>query len=230
MNKVSRRDMLRWSLSGAGGLMLQSLATGLPISFLRTGNIAHAEGSSNPPTFLLIAASSAGDPLNVNCPGSYPNPDDMNDLRWRVDHATTNQLGTDSYGTVGGVAYGAADFEQGTLCQLGGQDTYAARPWADLPQGLRDRMSVVRHRTFTAAHPEYRNVSEFHGGIKGPGRIGVESLPSFIAQETSGLLGTTIQKPIHLAGPNVLYQGTPLRKQSPDTLQSLFAETGDWGG
>lgn len=75
-----------------------------------------------------------------------------------------------------------------------------------------------------------RNVSEFHGGVKGPGRIGVESFQSMLAQETATQLGTTIDKPINLGGPAVLFRGSPVRTQSPDDLLDIFSESGAWRG
>lgn len=222
---MKRRSFLR----GSGSLALASLATGLPASFLRTGRIVKAQAGTRP-SFLVLAVSSGGDPLNANCPGSYPNPSDASDVRWGIDHATVSELGSGPMGSVGGVPYGAADFAEGVPCRLGDTLTWSARPWAELPEAVRRRMSVVRHQTYTNAHPEFANVSRFHGAVKGPGRIGVESLPSFIAQETAGPLGTTLPTPISLGGPGVSFQGTPLRKQSPDTLQSLFSESGSWRG
>ncbi len=231
MKKLNRRDMMRWTLGGGGGLTLAALATGLPLSFLRTGQVAHAGGDATKnPTALILATSSSGDPLNANCPGSYPNPSDDNDPRWMVEHATVSELGDGPRGEIAGVAYGAADFAEGHLCQLGGVETWAARPWADLPEALRSRMSVLRHRTLNNAHTEFRQVTEFHGALKGPGGIGVEALPSFIAQETFQSLGTVVEAPISLGGPSYAFEGAWLRDQDPDSLQELFAQTGEYRG
>lgn len=229
-SKLSRRDILRASLFGAGGLSLASLATGLPVSFLRSGGLAFAEGPSernaNDPTFLIIATSSAGDPLNANCPGSYPNPNDANDVATLIEHATVDELGAGAMGVMGGAEYGAADFAVGSLCRLGNVDTWAARPWADLPEALRNRMAVVRHRTYNNAHTEFRQVTEFHGALKGEGGVGVESMPSFLAQELHAALGTVVDKPMQIGGSSYAYRGSWLREQSPDSLQSVFATDG----
>ncbi len=231
MKTLNRRDMMRLSLTGGGGMTLAALATGLPLSFLQTGSIAHAGGAGGVgPTALILATSSSGNPLNANCPGSYPNPSDGNDLRAMIDHATVSELGDEPLGEMGGVPYGAADFATGHLCRLGNVDTWAARPWADLPDALRARMSVVRHRTFNNAHTEFRQVTEFHGALKGPGGIGVESLPSFIAQEVSGQLGTVVEAPISLGGPSYAYKGAWLRDSDPDSLQQIFEESGTYRG
>ncbi|MEO1338303.1 MAG: hypothetical protein AAFV29_21845, partial [Myxococcota bacterium] len=200
-----RRDFLRLALGGTGAWTLQSLATGLPVSFLRFGRIAQAQ-TTTAPTFFVLAVNSSGDPINVNCPGSYPNPSDSNDLRSAIEHATVAELGNGTFGQVGETAYGAADFARGFECRLGDSTAWAARPWAELPEALRQRMAIIRHRTYTNAHPEFANVMRFHGAVKGPGRIGVETLPSFIAQETAGALGTTLETPISIGGGSVTFR------------------------
>ena len=91
-------------------------------------------------------------------------------------------------------------------------------------------MSVIRHRTYTNAHPEFGNVTQFHGAVKGPGRIGVESLPSMIAQETAGVLGSILEAPLRIGGPGYLFRGGPLREQTPDRLYDLFSESGSFRG
>ncbi len=230
MKKLSRRDLLRGCLLGAGGLTLHSLATGLPVSFLRSGQVTHAQEAGREPTDLVLLLSAAGDPINVNCPGSYPNPSDANDPRRGIEHATVSELGEEPLGEMGGRPYGAADFAEGHPCRLGDVDTWAARPWADLPRALRTRMSVIRHATYANAHPEMGNVLELHGGVAGPGSIGVESLPSFIAQEIAPALGTIIQTPFNIGGPGYSYEGLPIRTQTPDRLQQVFAESGERRG
>ena len=233
MNKPTRRDVLRWSLSGGTGLALCAAATGLPISFLRTGNVARAGtggGGSADPSYLVIAMNGSGDPLNANCPGSYAAPGDTNDTRALIEHATVAELGQGPIGEIAGEAFGAADFETGFACMLGDVEAYAARPWAALPEAMRAQMAVVRHQTYTAAHPEFRKVSDFHGNVKGPGRIGGESYPSMAAQELAPLLGTVLDAPMNVGGPTVLNKGVPVREQKPDQLQELFAESGNWRG
>lgn len=236
MSKPTRRDFLRWSLTGgAGGLALHAAAaaTGLPVSFLRTGRVAHASTSERAgasPSFVVMAMNSSGDPINANCPGSYGNPSDQNDPAHLIEHATVAELGEGSLGEIAGEAFGAADFETGHSCMLGNVQTWAARPWAALPEAMRAQMAVIRHQTYTAAHPEFRKVSDFHGAVKGPGRIGGESYPSFLAQELAPLLETVLDTPMNVGAPTILARGVPVRKQKPDQLQELFAESGTWRG
>lgn len=188
--------------------------------------VADAQDASSP-TFVLLAIDSAGDPLNNNAPGAYATPGDASDPRALFDHPTTSELGAASFGTVAGQAITAADFEVPTELSLGGTTTWAARPWALLPAALRDRMRFFHHATYANAHAENINVRKFQGAIKGPGGVGVDSLPAVLAQETSGQLGTTVAVPVSIGGPAVQYQGRELRSLAPTQLQSLFSESGD---
>ena len=85
----------------------------------------------------MLSVNASGAPLNVNCPGSYATPGDMNDVRHRIERARVAELGNGTFGVVGGVEYGAADFEEGFECRLGDVVTRSARPWAELPEALR---------------------------------------------------------------------------------------------
>ncbi|MEM9069980.1 MAG: hypothetical protein AAGE52_15815 [Myxococcota bacterium] len=228
MKRLDRREWVRLALAGSGGITLAALASGLPRDFLETGRVAHAQEGPEP-TFFVFAFSPQGDPLNANCPGSYPNPSDESDIARNVEHPTTAELGRQPLGTIDGQPYFAADLESGTACRIGGDETWAARPWADLPAALRNRMSIIRHRTLTNAHAEMNSVLDFHSAIKGPGRVGVETFPSLIAQETHSRLGTVLEGPVSLAG-SFSYRGVPVRRQTPDTLEGLFAGAGRWAG
>src|SRR5213075_1175238 len=77
--KHGRRDLLRTTLFGAGGLGLRALATGLPVSFLARPLAARADDylclDKNRAQYLILSASSAGDPMNCNVPGTYDFPD-----------------------------------------------------------------------------------------------------------------------------------------------------------
>ena len=65
---IGRRAFIVGGLAGSG-LLLRSLATGLPPSFLV--NPARAQVPDALPQTLVLATSAAGDPVNANCPGSY---------------------------------------------------------------------------------------------------------------------------------------------------------------
>ena len=67
---VSRRTCLGQGALGSG-LLLRSLATGLPVSWLLNPERAMAQQNMQRPQTLIFSTSSAGDPVNINCPGSY---------------------------------------------------------------------------------------------------------------------------------------------------------------
>ena len=70
----SRRDLLKKSVFGASGFGLRALATGIPVGFLMRPLDAAAQYScidKNKAQYLIIAAGSAGDPMNCNVPGTY---------------------------------------------------------------------------------------------------------------------------------------------------------------
>src|SRR4030095_3837133 len=75
----TRRSLIKKTVFGAGTLGLKALATGLPAAFLSRPLDAFAQDitctDKNRAQYLVIATSSAGDPLNANVPGTYAFPD-----------------------------------------------------------------------------------------------------------------------------------------------------------
>src|SRR5882672_2774038 len=77
---MDRRQMLIGSLFGAGGVGLRALATGLPAWFLLNPRGASAQdltcavSAQANAQFLVVSASSAGDPMSCNVPGTYVSP------------------------------------------------------------------------------------------------------------------------------------------------------------
>ena len=69
--KLNRRDLLK---TGVGGILLKSLATGLPASLLLNPRAGRAQSdplSNGPGMMLILATSGLGDPINANVPGTY---------------------------------------------------------------------------------------------------------------------------------------------------------------
>ena len=67
---LSRRNLLKGGVFGVGGLLLRGLATGLaPASLLAPKWSLDSKQTVD--LTLILSTSSAGDPVNVNCPGSY---------------------------------------------------------------------------------------------------------------------------------------------------------------
>ncbi|MEL6339030.1 MAG: DUF1501 domain-containing protein [Myxococcota bacterium] len=223
---ISRRSLV---LGGGGLLMAKALATGLPTSFLnnwRFVDVARAQSASRP-TFTLLALGGSGDPLNTNVPGMYPDPGDDNDSRRKIAHPSAEKLGDQALGSVNGIEIFPRDFENPSEVRLGDVVALGAKPWAVLPEALRNRMRFIHHGTYANAHPEAASVRTFHGALKGPSGVGTESLPAFLAQETARALGTTVETPVAVGGPSVFYEGRKLRLQSPKNLQALFAGRGN---
>ena len=75
--KLTRRSLIGKTVFGAGALGLRALATGLPLSFLSRPLQAQdfTCTDKSKAQYLIIATSSAGDPLNANVPGTYAFPE-----------------------------------------------------------------------------------------------------------------------------------------------------------
>jgi hypothetical protein len=135
-----RRDLLKSTLFGASGLGLRALATGLPISFLSRPFEARAQDymclDKKKAQYLIISASSAGDPLNANVPGTYDFPD--------IAHAADPRMAP-------------------TPLSLGGNMQTAAQLWSTLPQWVLDRTSFFHHATLTNNHANLPKVLRVMG-------------------------------------------------------------------
>lgn len=193
---IGRRAFIAGGIASSG-LLLRSLATGLPPSFLV--NPARAQVPGALPQTLVLATSSAGDPVNANCPGSYvPN----------AEHPDA--------------------FAMPTPMTLGGQPTEAAAPWAALPRALRDRMAFVHHATRSPAHTDYRSTMGLHGAVRSTSTNAGDMFASMIAGLTTGVLAggpsETLQiEPLPLTGEDLTTGGRPLQTVAPSQLAALFA-------
>jgi hypothetical protein len=127
---TSRRGVLAAMATVGGGLILRSLATGLPAQILLNPLSASAQDM---PTgkILILSSSSAGDPVNANVPGTYGLPN--------LFHSADPAMAA-------------------TTLSLGGQSYTAAKPWADLPQTILDRSVFFHHATYTPVHGEMNRV------------------------------------------------------------------------
>src|SRR5438045_7442595 len=107
----TRRSLIQKTVFGAGALGLRALATGLPAAFVSRPLEAFAQDytctDKARAQYLIIATSSAGDPLNANVPGTYAFPD--------IAHSPDPRMA-------------ATDFT------LAGTPVRAAQVWSTLPQ------------------------------------------------------------------------------------------------
>jgi hypothetical protein len=127
---LSRRGVLGAFATFGGGLILRSLATGIPAKILLDPLSARADELPSG-RMLILSSSSSGDPVNANVPGTY-GPSD-------VYHSSDPTMAA-------------------TSLKLGSTSTTAAKPWASLPQNILDRTCFFHHATYTPVHGEMRRV------------------------------------------------------------------------
>ena len=136
----TRRSLIKKTVFGAGTLGLKALATGLPAAFVSRPLAAVAQdftcSDKSRAQYLIIATSSAGDPLNANVPGTYAFPD--------IAHSPDPRMA-------------AANFT------LGGVPVTAAQVWSTLPQWVLDRTAFFHHATLTNNHANLPKVMRLMG-------------------------------------------------------------------
>ncbi|MEM6996400.1 MAG: DUF1501 domain-containing protein [Myxococcota bacterium] len=195
MTKLTRRAFHRTS----SRLAIVAAATGVPVSFLLDRTMARAADDALP-TFTIVHTSSRGEPINVNCPGSYV-PDADNNPAQSLAPATVT---------------------------LGSESHQGAAPWAALPGPLRDRLQFFHHASFTNAHIEYPTILECFGAIKDDEGNGSESLPSALAQENAAAMDTIQVEPVDLRRGHrpVFFRGNPIPLTPPSAIADLFGGSG----
>lgn len=205
MNAITRRDALT-SLFGAGYIGLRALATGLPVWYLLNPRRATAQdlecaiaGRENA-QYLIVSASSAGDPIGCNCPGTYE------------DERAIHPEGTDP----NGVSMAPVDLRLG-------QRTYrAAGPWAQLSQDVLDRTSFFHHVTLATVHGDQPKVMRLMGATNGG-----EMIVSAYAKHLAPCLGTIQAEPVAVgargnASELLSFAGRALPSVSPTQLRELL--------
>ncbi|MFO0554457.1 MAG: DUF1501 domain-containing protein [Polyangiaceae bacterium] len=132
--KMNRRGLLGTFASLGGGLLLRSLATGIPAKILLDPLSARAEDAPTGKTLILVS-SSQGDPLNANVPGTYEYGPEECFHSPDPAMAKTNTL-------------------------LGEVPAVAAKPWANLKETTRARLAFFHHATYTPVHGEFGRVQK----------------------------------------------------------------------
>jgi hypothetical protein len=174
-------------------LLINSLASGLPLGYLLNPSRACAQSGSNEFQTLILSTSSRGDPLNVNCPGSYTNGV-INNPRLDTARAT-----------------------------FGESRSRGARVWCDLPANLRDRLAFFHYNPRTAAHPEYRATMTMRGSIKNEASNGTEMFASAISQLAYSPMTHLQEEPIPLCNSFLSFKSQPLQQIKPVDVKSLFS-------
>ena len=189
----SRRRALMRGAAGLSGLLLRSLALGVPPAWLNRPLHAFGQEDMAPQQLLILSTSSAGDPMNANCPGSYHEGIENNPLLTPVDFT------------------------------LGEVTTRAAEPWSLLPERLRSRLAFIHYQTNSAAHIEYKSTMTFHGSVKNAEGNGSEMFSSAIADLSHESIGTLQPEPLPLCKEILTVKGQPLQNLKPTEIKSLFA-------
>jgi hypothetical protein len=200
---MTRRELLRGTIAGAGMIGLRSMVTGLPISFLLDPAIARAGDCTqiDKAQFLILSMSASGDALNCNVPGTYDLPPSF--AAGTVNHSLDPLMAP-------------------TSLKLQGQSWTAAAPWASMPQGTLDRTVFFHHRTGTANHGELGRVFQLFGAL----RRG-QWLPSYLAKNLWQCFGTVQPQPVTLGGELLSYEGRYLPHLTPTGLKAVL--TGPMG-
>jgi hypothetical protein len=213
---LKRRDAVAAALFGSGYLGLRALATGLPAWYLANPRRATAQDlecaitAKDKLQYLVVAASSNGDPINCNCPGTYEAATAVH-----PDQATVAR--TDL--TLGSKTYGAA------------------LPWAStdvsgaLAATTLSRINFFHYRTGSVVHGDQQKVMKMMGGTNRG-----EMLVSIYAKYLASCLGTVQADPISVgAGRNATellsFQGRPAANVSPTSLKAMLGgSTSGTGG
>jgi hypothetical protein len=122
--------------------ILQTVATGLPAWFLANPRRASAQdmvcaiSARDRAQFLVLSASSAGDSISCNCPGTYGAP--------AIIHPTAASMAPTSF-------------------TLGTTMVTAAAPWAALTPAVRSRTNFFHHMTGGTVHGDHPKVMRLLG-------------------------------------------------------------------
>ena len=213
---LTRRNALLTGLFGSGYVGLKAMATGLPAWFIANPKLATAQSldcainASENLQYLIVSASSMGDPISCNCPGTY------------------------SGGAANDVAAAAAAIHPDdatmapTAVTLGSKTYTAAAPWGTLLESAKARTSFFHHVTLANNHGDQPKVMRLMGATTGG-----EMLVSAYAKQLAGCLGTVQPEPVAVgargnASELVSFAGRSLPSVSPTQLRQLL--TGSSGG
>src|SRR5262245_23007804 len=203
----TRRDALLGTLVSGSYLGLRALATGLPSWYLANPRRASAQDlecaiqAKDKLQYLIVSASSMGDPINCNCPGTYEAPE--------IIHPMQPEL----------VA---------TPLMLGDKMYQVAKPWAAVEAGgalqsaVHARMSFFHHSTRTTVHGDQPKVMKLLGATNRG-----EMLVSAYAKHLANCFGTVQPEPIAVgargnASEFVSFAGRTLPSISPTQLKQLL--------
>lgn len=204
---ITRRDALLGTLLSGSYLGLRALATGLPSWYLANPRRASAQDlecaiqAKDKLQYLIVSASSMGDPINCNCPGTYEAPE--------IIHPMQPELAA-------------------TPLMLGERMVQVAKPWAAVEAGgalqstVHARLSFFHHSTRTTVHGDQPKVMKLLGATNRG-----EMLVSAYAKHLAGCFGTVQPEPIAVgargnASEFVSFAGRTLPSIAPTQLKQLL--------
>ncbi|HET6333122.1 MAG TPA: DUF1501 domain-containing protein [Polyangiales bacterium] len=205
--EIKRRDALLGTLVGGSYLALRAMATGLPSWYLANPRRATAQdlecaiSAKDKLQYLIVSASSMGDPINCNCPGTYEAPEIIHPMQPEMA-ATPLQLGDKMYNV--------------------------AKPWATIEAGgalqaaTLTRTAFFHHSTRTTVHGDQPKVMKLLGATNRG-----EMLVSAYAKHLGACFGTVQPEPIAVgargnASELVSFAGRTLPAVSPTQLKQLL--------
>lgn len=170
--KFGRRGMLGGLGALGGGVLLRSLATGIPAAVLMDPLSADAQ-MALPPKTLILASSRLGDPMNANVPGCYGGSY-YDDLYHPLDPAMTPEQ-----------------------VRTGSVTNTAAACWNQIDQKFLDQAVFFHHATYTPVHGEMPRVQRMMDATEKN-----DMLVSLLAKELAAGLGSVQSEPITLGATN----------------------------
>ncbi|MEM6533935.1 MAG: DUF1501 domain-containing protein, partial [Myxococcota bacterium] len=220
MTVHSRREFIGGLSRSSIALALRSVITGLPPLFLLQRKV-HAQ--ENNAKIAILACSRQGEPLNVCGPGTYEP-----EVAAACEHPRAGEVDSNEVGNVvvNDTTLTAADLEESALVTLGNESVRMARAFGALDSDLLQRLVWFNYRTTANIHPEFLTVASSYGRLIGQDGRGSEQLPSAIAQETAGMLGTTTAEPFLIGNTSFSFRGAPLASYTPTRVKALAGSVG----
>ena len=199
---ATRRQALLTTLFGTGYVGLRALATGLPAWFILRPETASAQdlqcmlAAQGNAQFLVVSASSAGDPISCNVPGTY-------DPGGVIVHPSNPEF------VKANVTLGAKSAPGATVWQT------------DLTDATRARTAFFHHSTGGLVHGDHPKVMKILGQTANG-----EMYMSVYAKHLAKCLGTVQSEPVVLAPLSSLellsFSGRTLPSVSPTQLKQLL--------
>jgi hypothetical protein len=207
MMQIRRREALLAALFGSGYVGLRAMATGLPAWFVANPRTATAQNlecameAREKSQYLIVSASSAGDPINCNCPGSYVDP--------AAIHPEQPEMAP-------------------SAVQLGGGTFTAAAPWATLAPEVLARTNFFHHVTLAFTHGDQPKVMRLMGATS-RGEMLVSAYAKHLANCLGTVQAEPVAVGARgNASELVSFTGRSLPSISPSQLRQLL--TGTTGG